>query len=206
MYELLPEIELQQTYGLSEIGILRSKSQSSHSLWVKVGGEDVETKICEGTLWVKAQSAMLGYLNAATPFDSEGWFNTGDAVEVEGEFIRILGRKSELINIGGEKVYPIEVENVLMGMPNVHDVTVSGEPNVITGQMIVARFNLLEPEDPILFRRRMRDYCRDKLAGFKIPAKVEILTTEQYSSRYKKMRRAEFKPVVEMDVNGSSAS
>jgi len=57
---ILPAVEFQQTYGLSEIGILRSKSKTSDCLWVKVGGEDFETKICDGTLWVRAQSAMLG--------------------------------------------------------------------------------------------------------------------------------------------------
>ena len=189
IHELVPHVELQQTYGLSEIGILRSKSRSADSLWVKVGGEDFETRIHEGTLWVKAQSAMLGYLNAPSPFDADGWFNTGDAVEVDGDFIRILGRKSEMINVGGEKVYPVEVENVLLRMTNVTDVAVTGEPNPITGQMVVARFNLLEPEDPASFRKRVKEYCRDKLAPYKTPAKIAIVTSEQYNARYKKMRR-----------------
>ena len=194
IHKILPQVELQQTYGLSEIGILRSKSRSSDCLWVKVGGENCETKIQDGTLWVKTQSAMLGYLNAPSPFDSEGWFNTGDAVEVDGEFIRILGRKSEIINVGGEKVYPVEVENILLEMPNVSDVAVSGEPNPITGQMVAARFNLTQPEDAAAFRRRMREYCHGKLALFKVPAKIQIVATEQYNSRYKKMRRVDSQP------------
>ena len=191
MHEVFPKVELQQTYGLSELGILRSKSKSPDSLWVRVGGEACETKIHEGTLWVKTRSAMLGYLNAPSPFDSEGWFNTGDAVEADGEFIRILGRKSELINVGGEKVYPVEVENVLLEIPNVVDVAVTGEPNPITGQIVVARFNLLQPEDPQSFRRRVREYCRSRLASFKVPAKIEIVTREQHNARFKKMRQAE---------------
>jgi long-chain acyl-CoA synthetase len=56
--------------------------------------------------------AMLGYLNATSPFDREGWMNTQDLVEVDGEFVRILGRKSEMINVGGKQVHPIEVEDV----------------------------------------------------------------------------------------------
>jgi acyl-coenzyme A synthetase/AMP-(fatty) acid ligase len=208
--QLFPQVELQQTYGLSEIGILRSKSRSSNSLWVKVGGEEFQTKIEHGTLWVKAQSAMMGYLNAPSPFDAEGWLNTGDAVERDGDFIRILGRQSEIINVGGEKVHPVEVENVLLGIPNVHDVAVAGESNPITGQMVTARFNLLQPEEPASFRRRVKEYCRGRLAPFKTPAKIEIVSTDQYNARFKKIRRtgtlqtASAAAAAERDTDGGS--
>lgn len=188
IHEILPSVELLQTYGLSEIGIMRSKSRSSDSLWVKVGGEDFESQIKDGILWIRARSAMLGYLNAPSPFDAEGWFNTGDAVEVDGDYIKILGRKSELINVGGSKVYPAEVESVLLQLPNVRDVAVVGEPNPITGQVVAARFNLFEAEDAAQFRKRMRTFCQDRLAAYKIPAKVQIVESEQYSQRFKKMR------------------
>jgi long-chain acyl-CoA synthetase len=183
------EVELQQTYGLSEIGILRSKSRDSASLWVKVGGEGYETKVVDGTLRVKARSAMLGYLNAPSPFDAEGWLDTGDAVEVEGEWLRILGRKSEIVNVGGQKVYPAEVEGVLQQLSNVRDVTVCGEKNPITGQMVVARFNLEAPEDLASLKRRVREFCRERLPSFKAPQKVEIVTEEQWNARFKKMRQ-----------------
>jgi acyl-CoA synthetase (AMP-forming)/AMP-acid ligase II len=186
--EILPHVTLQQTYGLSEVGILRSKSESPDSLWVRVGGEGFETKVVDGTLWIKAQSAMLGYLNAPSPFDAEGWLNTGDLVEVKGEYIRFLGRTTEIINVGGQKVYPAEVENVLMEIPNVRDVTVSSAPNAITGNMVVARFNLIEPEDFVSFKKRVREFCRGRLDPFKIPARMEIVQNDQFSGRFKKMR------------------
>ena len=189
LHEILPNVDLLQTYGLSELGILRSKSRSSDSLWVKVGGEGVEIKVEHGTLRIRTRSAMLGYLNAPSPFDEDGWFDTGDNVEVDGEFLRILGRKSEVINVGGEKVFPVEVENVLLDMPNVKDVTVSAMPNPITGQVVMARFNLFEAEDLPAFRRRMREFCASRLAAYKIPAKIEIVNDAQYGERFKKMRR-----------------
>jgi len=192
--EVFPGVKLQQTYGLSELGILRSKSRDNRSLWVKVGGEGFETKIVDGLLWVRAQSAMLGYLNAPSPFDAEGWMNTGDSVEVDGEYIRILGRKSEIINVGGQKIYPAEVESVLLQMSNVRDAVVVGEKNPITGQIVTARVNLFEPEEPAAFKKRLRAFCRDKLATYKIPAKIEISGQEQYNARYKRMRRADPTP------------
>jgi acyl-CoA synthetase (AMP-forming)/AMP-acid ligase II len=186
-----PGVKLQQTYGLSEVGILRSKSRSPDSLWVKVGGEGFETRVVDGMLEIKAKSAMLGYLNAPSPFTDDGWFRTGDAVEVDGEYLRILGRKSELINVGGEKVYPAEVESVLQCMPGVLDVAVAGAPHPLTGQIVVARVQLNADEPLADFRMRMRSFCRDRLAPYKVPQKVEIVRGDLYSERYKKMRRLE---------------
>jgi acyl-CoA synthetase (AMP-forming)/AMP-acid ligase II len=189
LHEILPNVDLFQLYGLSELGILRTRTDHTHSLWVKVGGEGIETKVQHGTLWIRTRSAMLGYLNAPSPFDEYGWFDTGDAVETDGEYLRILGRKSELINVGGEKVFPAEVENVLLDMPNVKDVTVRALSNSITGQVVTARFNLFESEDLPAFRRRMREFCASRLAAYKIPAKIEIVNDAQYGERFKKMRR-----------------
>jgi acyl-CoA synthetase (AMP-forming)/AMP-acid ligase II len=185
---ILPRVRLSQTYGLSELGILRARSRSSDSLWVELGGDGVETRVVNGILWIRSATAMLGYLNAPSPFDAEGWFNTQDAVEVDGTFFRILGRRSEIINVGGQKVYPTEVENVLLQIPNVRDVLVTGESNPITGQMVAACFNLREPEQDDAFRRRVREHCRTRLLPYQIPSRIEIVTQEQYSSRFKKIR------------------
>jgi acyl-coenzyme A synthetase/AMP-(fatty) acid ligase len=188
--EICPHARIQQTYGLSELGILRAKSQSSDSLWVKVGGEGFETKVEDGTLRIRARSAMLGYLNAPSPFDAEGWFDTQDMVETDGEYVRFLGRRSEIINVGGKKVYPAEVENILLQISNVKDATVTGEANPITGSIVVARVNLLAEEDSAVLKRRIREFCRARLESFKVPAKIEVVNQEQFSNRYKKMRRA----------------
>jgi acyl-CoA synthetase (AMP-forming)/AMP-acid ligase II len=192
--EIFPMIQLQQTYGLSELGVLRTKSREDGSLWVKVGGEGFQTKIVNDTLWIKAESAMLGYLNAPNPFDNEGWFNTEDQVEIDGDYLRILGRKSEIINVGGQKVFPSEVEETLMQMENVQDVAVRGEKNALMGNIVVARLNLIKTEDSELLRKRVRDFCRGRLSPYKIPVKVEIATETLLNARYKKMRRGETKP------------
>jgi acyl-coenzyme A synthetase/AMP-(fatty) acid ligase len=187
-HELFPHITMQQTYGLSEIGILRSKSKNSESLWVKVGGEGFQTRIVDGLLEIKAASAMLGYLNAPSPFTNDGWFMTNDQVEVDGEYIRILGRKSEIINVGGEKVYPAEVESVIQEIDNVAEVTVFGEKNSIMGNMVCAKVRLLHEEDKKEFALRLKMYCKKKLQPFKIPVKITIDNEQQFSDRFKKKR------------------
>jgi long-chain acyl-CoA synthetase len=189
VHKVFPNARLLQTYGLSELGILRSKSKDSGSLWVKVGGEGYQTKVVDGILWIKADSAMLGYLNAPSPFTEDGWFITGDAVEVDGEYIRILGRKSEIINVGGEKVYPAEVESVLQMMPDLEEVAVSGEDNAITGQIVKAQVKLSTGETVSEFRKRMREFCHNKLANYKIPQKIVLVSEGIHGERFKKIRR-----------------
>ena len=188
--EALPHVKLQQTYGLSELGILRSKSRDSGSLWVRIGGDGYETRVVDGTLWVRARSAMLGYLNAPSPFDDDGWMNTHDQVEVDGEWLRILGRASEMINVGGQKVYPVEVENVLLQMDGIEDATVRGEANPITGHIVVATLKLSRDEDPATLRRRVREHCAARLAPHKVPVRIAVASQDQFSARFKKVRRA----------------
>ncbi len=184
-----PNAELQQTYGLSEVGVLRSQSRPDGSLWVRIGGSGFETLVRDGILWIRSEYRMVGYLNAPSGFDEEGWFNTQDRVEVDGEYFRILGRVTDLINVGGQKVYPAEVEDVILALPNIADVVVTGEKHALLGQIVVAKVHLTEPEPLDALRLRIRKACLAKLTAYKVPAKVMLLEQEIYSPRFKKMRR-----------------
>ncbi len=186
----LPNLKVLQKFGATEIGTLRSHSKSSDSVWVKIGGEGYETRVVDGVLQIKAESAMLGYLNAPSPFTEDGWFVTGDRVEVDGDYYRILGRQSDLINVGGEKVDPAEVENALCDLENVRDVVVFGKRNPILGQTVAARFELVNREDVPSLRRRMREHCRGRLAAHQVPSEIEISEGPLYGARMKKMRAA----------------
>lgn len=187
----LPQVKLQQTYGLSEVGVLASKSRDDGSLWMRIGGDGFQTKVVDGILWIKSSFAMVGYLNAPAAFDSEGWFNTQDRVEVDGDYFRILGRVTDLINVGGQKVYPAEIEEVIMSLPNVVDVAVYGESNPLLGQIIVARIALAEPEPLDTLKARVRLGCKERLAAYKVPARVVVADGVLYTARYKKTRRAD---------------
>lgn len=185
---ILPHVKLIQTYGLSELGILRSKSKSSKSLWVKVGGAEFKTRIRNNELEIKSESLMLGYLNAPSPIMKDGWFKTGDLVEQNGEYIKILGRSSEIISVGGEKVFPQEVENVLFDLENVLEVLVYGEKNLITGNIVCARFLLKNPEDKNIFHKRMHQHCEKRIEKFKIPIKIDFTNESLHNVRFKKER------------------
>lgn len=190
LHAAFPEIKLQQTYGLIEVGVLRSKSKEDGSLWVKVGGEGFDTRVVDGILQIKTKSTILGYLNAPTPITEDGWFITGDAVLVDGDYMRILGRKSELINVGGEKVYPAEVESVIQTMENVVEVTVYGEKNPLIGNIVCAKVRTKEQvDDPAAFTAELKSFCQQRLDRFKVPVKVQLLADEQFGDRFKKIRR-----------------
>ena len=185
---LFPDIKFQQTYGLIELGVMRSKSQYNDSLWVKIGGEGYQTRVVEGILQIKSDSAMLGYLNAKSPFTEDGWFITGDSVEVDGEYFKILGRISEMINVGGEKVFPQEVENVILEIPEVLDVLVYSEKNNITGNIVCAKVQLNEIVNSKVVINEIKRFCREKLESFKVPVKIIITQEPFYSRRFKKQR------------------
>jgi acyl-CoA synthetase (AMP-forming)/AMP-acid ligase II len=189
LQEAFPGVKFRQLYGLTELGILPTKTHADDALKLKLGGEGCEVKVVDGILKIRAQTAMLGYLNAPSPFDEEGWFDTGDAVVEEDGYLRVLGRESELINVGGEKVFPAEVENVILQVDNIRDVVVWGKSNPITGSIVAARVRLAEPESATEVERRVRKYCGEHLAYYKIPAVVEIAEEELHGERFKRIRR-----------------
>jgi long-chain acyl-CoA synthetase len=190
-HELFPHVELLQKFGTTEVGTLRSKSKAPDSTWVKIGGEGYDVRVVGGILQIKAESAVLGYLNAPSPFTEDGWFITGDMVEVDGDYIRILGRETDLINIGGEKVNPVEVENVIHEVAIVRESAVYGEPNGILGSVVCATVTLTDAttmQDQREVVRLIKAHCRRRLAPHKVPVKIAVVE-ELYTKRFKKVRR-----------------
>jgi acyl-coenzyme A synthetase/AMP-(fatty) acid ligase len=186
-----PDAKLKQTYGLSELGVLRSESKDLNTTWVRVGGDGFETKVIDGVLWVRSHSNMVGYINAPNPFDESGWMCTGDEVEIEGDCIKFLGRASEVINVGGKKVFPVEVESILLSAENIKDVTVYGVKHSIMGQIVVAKISLLNDEAFENLIERLRIFCNSKMAKYKVPVKFILESRDHlpYSHRYKKIRK-----------------
>lgn len=187
--KIFPKIKLKQTYGLSEVGIMRTKSESSDSLWIKVGGDDEhQIKIIDDILWIKSKMSMLGYLNAPSPFDNEGWMNTKDKVLQKGEYIKILGRESELINVGGEKVYPAEVESVILEVVGVRDAIVKKEENTVLGNVVICEVAINEGVDKKEIKRDIKTHCKEKLEKYKRPIKIKISENTFDTDRFKRKR------------------
>ena len=186
--KVFKNVKLIQKYGMTELGSPPSKTKNEDSSWIKIDSDQFKIKIIDNILYVKTNTAMMGYLNAPSPFTEDGWFNTGDAVEVNGDYIKILGRKSDIINVGGEKVYPQEVENVILEMDNVAEATVYGENNPIIGDIVCAKVSLQKKEDKKVFVNRLKKYCRSKIQGYKVPVRIIIMNEQLYNDRFKKVR------------------
>ncbi|MEO8192541.1 MAG: fatty acid--CoA ligase family protein [Gemmatimonadales bacterium] len=177
----LPDVDFRQTYGLSELGVFQVKSRARDSLWMQIGGKGIETRIVDDVLHIRSDNRMLGYLNAPSPF-VDGWYDTGDIVEQDGEFIKVVGRAREVLNVGGLKILPGEVERVALLHPDVLRAKVVGIPNPITGQHIEVT---VEPrEGATLDRRALMTHFRAHLQKQLSPHRVTIDKVE-VSHRFK---------------------
>ena len=187
--DAFPRVKFLQTFGTSETGISATSSYSSTSTFLKIDDPNTEYKIINGELWLRSKTQIMGYLNSSMErFTDDGWFKTGDMVEEKDGYIKIIGRNTDIINVGGEKVLPSEVESVLFQMPHVNDCVVFGETNPITGQMVVAK--VLYDEDIKLseLKKLVVEFCKDKLTRYKIPAKVVKMSESEFTERFKKKR------------------
>ena len=168
LIEIFPQVRFKQTYGLSELGVFPTMSKDG-TLWIKIG---INTRVRDGKLELKTDSAMLGYINDPDPFTEDGWFMTGDRVEQEGEYFKILGRDLDFINVAGYKVNPVEVENVVMSAGNIANCLVYAEKSSITGNIVCVKVSLITPEPDMDVILRVRKLCIEKLESYKVPIKV----------------------------------
>jgi long-chain acyl-CoA synthetase len=170
--KLLPSVDFRQTFGMSELGIVRVKSEARDSLFMKVGGEGVETRVINNVLQIRSESRMLGYLNAPSPFDSEGWYDTKDVVEVKGSYYKVTGRISDVINVGGLKFMASEVERVALDFPSVSLVKATPRQNPITGQHVEL---LVQPNgEHSVDKDLLMAFLKEKLQTHMVPKRIRI--------------------------------
>ena len=138
----------------------------------------VELRVVEEELWIRTPAAMDGYLRApeeTAAVLADGWFKTGDLATISPEgFVSIVGRKRELILRGGYSVVPGEVEATLLGHPAVAEAAVVGIAHAALGEDVAA-FVTLRPGAPVS-PEELVAFCRERLAGYKYPRRVTIVT------------------------------
>jgi acyl-coenzyme A synthetase/AMP-(fatty) acid ligase len=185
--KMLPNVALRQKYGASEFGAPSVKTRDGDGLWIQFHGDTA--RIEQGILWVRAPSTMVGYLNADPPAIRDGWVCTGDRIEMQGEWLRVLGRDSDLINVGGEKVFPSEVEAVISELDAVAEVAVSGEKHALMGQIVSAMVRPRSTEtDVAALRSLVRSHCMQRLMRYKVPTKINFTSGALFNERQKLMR------------------
>jgi acyl-coenzyme A synthetase/AMP-(fatty) acid ligase len=181
--KLLPNIDFRQTFGMSELGIIRVKSEAKNSLFMKIGGEGIKTRVVNNVLQIFSETRMIGYLNAVSPFDQEGWYDTKDIVEIKNGYYKVTGRISDIINVGGLKFMASEVERVVLNFPNVLLAKVISKQNPITGQHVEL---IVQPtKEGILDKELLINFLKKKLQSHMVPKRIKIETVN-VKHRFKK--------------------
>ena len=181
---LLPKVDFRQTFGMSELGIVRVKSEARDSLYMKIGGERVETRVINGVLQIRSHSRMMGYLNAESPFDNEGWYDTKDIVEERDGYYKVTGRIGDVINVAGLKFMASDVERVALQFPNVSLVKAYAKNNPITGQHAEIRVEVTEGKE--IDRIQFKSYMKNTLPSHMMPKKI-VFDGVRIGHRFKKM-------------------
>jgi len=146
---------------------------------VEAGAGAVELRVVDGSLRLRSSRAANRYLNADAPklVGADGFVDSGDMVERRGDRYHFVGRRGGIINVGGLKVHPEEIEAVINRHPAVRMSLVKGRRNPITGAIVVAEVVLKdrEPEAGAALRESILAACRAELAPFKTPASVRFV-------------------------------
>jgi len=188
----LPGVDFVQRFGTSETGIL-PVVDGEGGMRLRPGSAGYEWKVLDGELWVLSPGRALGYLAGGTDrLGESGWFQTGDLAEnLPDGSIRVLGRMQDVINVGGEKVLPGEVESFLLGHPLVADCRVGAAANAVLGQVVSAEVVWLGPEcDPVAVRRLLQQHADGRIARHKIPVVVRLVDAIESTRHGKKLRFA----------------
>ena len=153
------------TYGLTETGsgvVYNGKPLNS-----------VEIEIRDGEVHVRGPMLLRCYRDGTSPLTRDGWLPTGDLGFLRDDgSLHVEGRRGDVINTGGEKVWPDDVERQLIQHPDIHDVAVTGLPDNEWGQIVAA---FVVSARPNLSLDEIRAHCRAQLPGYALPKQLELV-------------------------------
>ncbi|NBD38399.1 MAG: AMP-binding protein [Verrucomicrobia bacterium] len=188
-----PKARLHHRFGLTETGVLPVEADPEQPEVLRLPDHDdhgYAWRVVDGELWVRSPRRMLGTLEDGLLDTDDLWYRTGDRAEkVPGGGVRVLGRESAQINVGGEKVQPEEVEAWLLEVDGIRDVEVRAAPHSLTGQTVVARVVLEEGANAVDLRSRVRKAARTAARPLvQIPAKFEHVDAIERTDTGKRVR------------------
>ncbi len=154
-----------------------------------VDGEGADVLVgSSGEVVIRGVGVTPGYLNnpdANTEAFRDGWFRTGDRGVLEDGYLRLQGRIKEMILRGGENISPYEIEDVLLAHPAVTDAVCFAIADELYGEEVAAAVVAIGPAD----ERQLREYCRERLAAFKVPKTIRIVPEIPRTATGKLQRR-----------------
>jgi acyl-CoA synthetase (AMP-forming)/AMP-acid ligase II len=186
----LPQVEFLQRFGTSETGSLPVVGVGA-GLKLAAAAAGFAWKVVDDELWVSSPARGLGYLAGESgQLENPGWFRTGDfAEQLPDGAVRVLGRRADLINVGGEKVLPGAVEAALLAHPDVADCRVFALPNAVLGQVVAAEVVWRgEGTDAVDVKRRLQAFAAATLPKCHLPAVVRLVAAIDTTRNFKKVR------------------
>jgi acyl-coenzyme A synthetase/AMP-(fatty) acid ligase len=186
-----PTARIVHIYASTEAGALfavTDRRSGFPARWLDEGVEGISLRIRDGALEVISPRAMSGYADdRRPPLSDDGWLMTGDLVELRADRVHFCGRVDAMINVGGAKVIPEEVERVLMELPFVREVRVFGKANPIVGALVNADIVLADESiaDP---RSAILRHASARLDSHKVPRVLNFVSAIAVNASGKKTR------------------
>jgi acyl-CoA synthetase (AMP-forming)/AMP-acid ligase II len=192
--ECFPRARVVHIYATTELGrcfsVTDSKAGFPASFLNQRSADGVELRIVNDELCVRSANAMQGYDgNQGTGHDAGNWLPTGDLVEIAAGRVHFRGRASDIINVGGNKVHPLEIERVIRSVPGVADVRVFGRASSIVGQIVECEVVTDEGVDSTLVEETVRSHCLNQLSSHQRPRTIRMVSNIGVSSAGKRTRR-----------------
>jgi acyl-CoA synthetase (AMP-forming)/AMP-acid ligase II len=188
-----PNARLLHIYATTELGrcfsVSDGKSGFPASYLNAAPPGAAELKVVDGELLVRSPNSMRMY----DPLSSQNstisdWFATGDLVEVKDDRVYFVGRSSDMINVAGSKVFPIEVERVIRLIPGVSDVRVFGKASSIAGELVGCEIVASPDQDREALKEIVVRTCRTQLTSQQQPRLIKMVDRIDLSSAGKTLR------------------
>ncbi|MGY3448263.1 class I adenylate-forming enzyme family protein [Bradyrhizobium sp. USDA 4353] len=181
--EAFPNASIGHAYASTEAGVGFAVNDGLEGFPATLLGEGrgpVDMKVVDGSLRIRSKRAAHAYVGrtAAALTDSDGYVDTGDMVELRGDRYYFVGRRNGIINVGGLKVHPEEIEAVINGHPEVRMSRAKSRRSPITGGIVVAEVVLTRDSDAArtdAVRNEILAECRARLAAHKVPAMIRFV-------------------------------
>ena len=194
--EASPGTHVNPIYGQRKVGSIGLPLPDTEARIVDTETGERELPVGEaGELVIRGPQVMKGYWNAPEETAATlrgGWLHTGDIARMDEDgYFFIVDRKKDLVIVGGLKVYPREIEEMLHGHPKVKEAAVAGVSHRVRGELLVAQVVLKDgvADDPRAIRRELVEFLKERLAPYKVPRRIEIASALPKTAVGKVLRR-----------------
>ena len=173
-----PKAKLTHVYASTEAGVAMSVSDGMAGFPISFtdsSNSKAQVKIENKRLFVKSKSSAYAYIGKTKLNDVDGWIDTGDLVLVDGNRFFVIGRASGIVNVGGDKVVPEKVRQLLLQHPKVVDAHVYGKKNPFTGMLLAADVQLTAGSEPKNAQEELQVFIRSKLPKTHEPKIIHLV-------------------------------